>query len=103
MSEDQKIECVTHGSAFQTFVCNHLADSPAQTWYSNAPSAENEWPDSWCSECHELYLRENEWNDSNEGGLNVKLLCHRCYGAIRALGDCVTIPDGERTSSDSST
>jgi hypothetical protein len=29
-------------------------------------------------------LKEGEWNERNEGCLNVTLLCHRCYEHARS-------------------
>jgi hypothetical protein len=95
MGEAEKVGCAQHGDAFETFICEHLAEDPAQTWYSNEPRPGNEWPDSWCSRCHVAYLRENEWNEENEGELRITLLCHRCYEAQRALGNCVLLPESE--------
>ena len=95
MTEIEEVKCCLHGKAYQTFVCKHLVGNPAQTWYSTAPNPENEWPDSWCSVCHVAYLREGQWNEKNECGLDVKLLCHHCYEDKRALGGWVEVPEGE--------
>jgi hypothetical protein len=91
MDDAKEIDCADHGKAVMTFVCGHLAEDPQQTWYSLAPDSENQWPDDWCSGCHISYLRENEWNEKNEDGLNVKLLCHHCYEAQRASGQSVYV------------
>jgi hypothetical protein len=87
MSEQDPIECDTHGTAFQTFVCRHLLEGTNRDWYSADPDAENSWPDSWCGICHEHYEREGEWNEKSELsanlGNNLKLLCHLCYDSKR--------------------
>jgi hypothetical protein len=84
-SEQRKtIECEMHGPAFQAFICTHLATDPKQIWYSSNASEEDQWPDAWCSLCHEAFQREGEWNDKNENGLAIKLFCHRCYESHRA-------------------
>jgi hypothetical protein len=31
-----------------------------------------------------VYQEEGEWNANNEGCVNIKLLCHRCYESLRA-------------------
>ena len=97
MATSSRFECDQHGKAFETYLCDHLAENPSQTWYSTAPKAENKWPDAWCSVCHVAYLRENQWNENNEGEIKAKLLCHKCYEAHRALGNCVDVPDYEVT------
>ena len=91
MANTEEIDCDLHGKAFETFICQHLMENAVQTWYSIAPDSENRWPDAWCSVCHSAYLRENEWNDKNEGEIKVKLACHRCYEAHRALGTSVYV------------
>jgi|SRR6185437_3963301 len=95
MSDPKRVDCETHGSAFQTYVCEHLVRNPVQNWFSSAPSIDNQWPDSWCSICHEAYIREGQWNKKNEGSLNIKLLCHQCYEAHRSRGSCIDVPDYE--------
>ena len=89
----ERIECSEHGSAFTTFVCEHLLVNPKQTWYSCSPTDEDLWPDSWCELCHELFRPEGEWNDKNSTGLKAKLLCHRCYESQRSQGEWISVPD----------
>lgn len=86
------IECDTHGPAFQTLICEHLAANPQQAWYSSKPDEQDQWPDSWCSICHEAYQQHGEWNDVNEAVLTLKLFCHRCYEFHRAQGTAVDVP-----------
>ena len=82
--EKRNMQCETHGPAFMTFICQHLAEDPRQTWHSHQPSEGNEWPDTWCDLCHLAFLHEGEWRDNNEKGLSVKLFCHRCYESHRS-------------------
>lgn len=100
MSDAARIQCGRHGDAFQTFLCNHLAEDPAQTWYSTPPGPDDQWPDSWCSLCHVAFLREGRWNDKSEAELDVKLLCHHCYETHRAMGECVLIQTTRLQTSD---
>ncbi len=93
--QNKKIECETHGTAFMTFICEHLALDPRQIWYSHAPAKDNQWPDSWCSICHQAYMSEGQWNDKNEEELKIRLFCHRCYESHRAQGKFVEIPEEE--------
>jgi hypothetical protein len=94
---DRSVECETHGSAFQTFIRVHLAADPRQVWYSSRANEQDRWPDSWCSICHEAFQQQGEWNDKNENGLTIKLLCHRCYESRRAQGTHVEVPDESGT------
>lgn len=89
---EPKIECRVHGAAFETYICEHLAANPSQTWYSSAPTEQDQWPDAWCSTCHQAYLTQGEWNDKNEGVLKVRLFCDRCYNQHRALGAWIEVP-----------
>jgi hypothetical protein len=87
------IECDAHGSAFETYICEHLAANPIQTWFSSARTEADPWPDAWCSICHDAYQREGLWNEKNEAHLRIKLFCHLCYEAHRMLGDHIEVPD----------
>lgn len=79
----REIDCGDHGSGFETFVCAHLADAPAQQWYSAEPSEDNRWPDAWCGSCQEVFERDGEWTDGNSAALDIQLLCHHCYERLR--------------------
>jgi hypothetical protein len=84
MANDRpSIQCETHGTAFQTFVCRHLVDKPKQNWFSAERTESNQWPDAWCADCNVLYKREGEWNDRNSEGLKVALVCNICYEHLR--------------------
>lgn len=41
MSDSEHVQCSVHGDAYQTFIGKHLAEHPAQTWYSMAPDPQN--------------------------------------------------------------
>ncbi len=86
----RKIECDTHGSAFTTYVCEHLVANPAQEWFSREPDDTNQWPDAWCAICDGYFQEEGEWNEKNESKLSVKLLCHHCYEGKRSLETSIT-------------
>jgi hypothetical protein len=80
----QQIECGTHGTGYETFVCEHLIATPAQTWFSDDPSESSQWPDAWCAVCNAFFLEQNEWNDKNQSKMKIKLLCHNCYETLRS-------------------
>jgi hypothetical protein len=80
----REIKCNRHGTAYATYVCEHLVEDPGQTWFSEEPDAENPWPDSWCAVCDAYFQEHGEWIEENEKNLKIQLLCHRCYEMFRA-------------------
>jgi hypothetical protein len=92
--DDTQISCEEHGSATCTYVCSHLIQNPVQRWHADYPTADNRWPDAWCDRCNVAFLREGEWNESNETATDIKLLCHQCYE--RALARSVDRLSGAR-------
>lgn len=78
-----QIECASHGQAFSTYICEHLAANPCQEWFSRDPEESNPWPDAWCKQCDIEFQEQGEWNERNEGKVKIKILCHNCYEAAR--------------------
>lgn len=83
-TREKKIDCSTHGSGSQTFVCEHLVANPQQQWFSQEPTEANPWPDSWCTECNISFEQQGAWNEHNEKALKIKLVCHFCYQNLRS-------------------
>jgi hypothetical protein len=80
----RKLDCPTHGSGLETFVCEHLVSNPAQEWFSEEQDGDDHrWPDAWCAACDVFFREEGEWNTNNEGKTRIKLLCHHCYEKLR--------------------
>lgn len=80
MNDDSnEVSCSVHGKASVTFVCSHLAANPLQRWHCDYPTEDSPWPDAWCDQCNEAYLRDGEWTEENSGCLDLKILCHQCY------------------------
>ena len=79
-----EFQCDTHGPAEATYLCAHLLEQPVQTWYCAAPCADQPHPDAWCAACERLFQQEGEWNERNEGGLDIRAVCHHCYEDARA-------------------
>jgi hypothetical protein len=84
MKATQRIDCNTHGPAFKTYVCEHLAENPQQEWFSREPEEDNPWPDSWCSHCDAKFMSEGGWNGENH--CPIVLLCNHCYELKRSQG-----------------
>ncbi len=78
------IKCGDHNEGFPTFICEHLASTPEQEWFSNPPCDEDPWPDAWCSPCEVLFQEYGEWNDTNSAKRKIKMVCHHCYESLRA-------------------
>jgi hypothetical protein len=83
MSEE-KFHCTTHGEANEAYVCEHLVKASGLSWCSRRPDKESPWPDAWCGKCHVAYEREGEWNEASEVGVNIEIICHRCYERTKA-------------------
>ncbi|WP_293368609.1 hypothetical protein [Nevskia sp.] len=84
MNGIDKMQCAIHGSAFESYICDHLYDNAAQHWYSREPTADNPWPDAWCGLCDVEFLKAGEWNDQNSSITQIKLICSGCYERRRA-------------------
>ena len=79
-----ELHCDTHGPSVSAYLCAHLLLQPVQTWHCNPPTAEEPCPDAWCDACERLFLQEGEWNEKNEGQVNIRLVCQHCYQDARA-------------------
>ena len=86
--EDNFIECDEHGRGFCTYVCGHLVRGENRNWYSSEPIDDDEWPCAWCSECHQHFAAEGEWNEKSEAAADIAnvvlIVCHECYEEIRS-------------------
>ena len=84
MTNLETVQCSTHGASRPAFVCDHLAENPAQRWFGDYPSADNPWPDAWCGRCNAEFIKQGEWNDKNENLGDITLLCASCYEGAKA-------------------
>jgi hypothetical protein len=90
-TDSETLHCSTHGESQTTYVCEHLAENAAQRWHCDYPSQDKPWPDAWCTCCNAEFLKQGEWNEKNEGVVNIKLLCSSCYE--RRKGESITCMD----------
>ncbi len=79
-----KLHCTTHGEANEAYVCEHLVKASGLSWHSRPPDEESPWPDAWCGDCHNVFAREGEWNETTEGEVRIKLICSLCYVHTKA-------------------
>lgn len=84
MSEHDTIVCDTHGTAKQTYVCQHVASGLINHqrvgFFWSTYSPDNPHPDAWCYEC-EARVRKTggEWEGEALEHLQPKIMCHNCY------------------------
>jgi len=83
-SATRRIVCGSHGTGYETFVCEHLLSNPKQPWISDEASEQNRWPDAWCADCEKLFQEQGEWNSQNEPKTSIRLICHYCYESLRS-------------------
>ncbi len=76
---EQNVECPVHGTTDGAYICTHLMNDPLQPWFCDYPSEDNPWPDAWCGACEQVFQTEGEWNENNEDGAEIRLVCSRCY------------------------
>ena len=79
-----RIQCSQHMGGFATFICEHLAATPEQVWFSNPPEEDDKWPDAWCGACEALFLEYGEWNELNQSKREIVAICHHCYEELRS-------------------
>ena len=85
MSEDiNTVECDTHGSQQETFVCQHtvrgLQSKERVGFFWTADDPENPRPDAWCSECEaRVSAAGGDWVCEAGKQLGAKILCGACY------------------------
>jgi hypothetical protein len=87
------VQCGTHGENLPAYVCSHLLeglharDIRSIGFHEAEPDLDD--PDScgWCRACEEMRVAENGWNDRSEGFAGIRLICSRCFDAIRELAN----------------
>ena len=93
---NDKVECVTHGESYQTFVCTHLLGEGVGLGFNCAyPSEGNLFPDAWCDDCELIRAAHGGWNEQSEKLVKISLLCSGCYerARIRNTHPSVTFND----------
>lgn len=89
MSEFGKVECQTHGSQDEAFVCQHIVGSlhtgvPVGFHWPGGSTELH--PDAWCSACESARIEAGgEWTEEVVQQLNIKLLCCACYEHAKAI------------------
>jgi hypothetical protein len=91
MKARDKVNCSEDSWGYESFVCRHLFENPAQEWFSREPTKSNPWPDAWCSSCDAIFVRDGEWNDDNSACTEIRLICHHCYERRRALDPTASV------------
>jgi hypothetical protein len=79
-----KVECAEDGEGYESYVCRHLLENPAQVWHSRDATPDNPCPDAWCAKCDKVFMRDGEWTDENSSCTQIQLICNFCYARRRA-------------------
>ena len=87
---ERLIECATHGSAPQAYVCGHsllsLRDGSPRglLWTVDEDGHFN----GYCNECDDhLEANGGEWNETTEAFADLKVVCEVCFRRLAALND----------------
>jgi hypothetical protein len=81
MSDQDIIECDTHGTSTATYICKHLVQGE-NLGFNIGFDPENPfdlYPDAWCDECDKILDEEGEWNERSESFADIKIVCTQCY------------------------
>jgi hypothetical protein len=78
----RKVYCAEHGETDASFVCQHLiGGSTGRGFYT--PDVESDTAMAWCGECDCVRERCGGWNDESEAFVSGKVVCAKCFEAIR--------------------
>jgi len=83
MTSAKQVECSTHGSGSEAFLCRHLVESSGLDFHRDEPNDEYLYPDAWCHDCEMALRRVGGWDKVD--WLNappIALVCGHCYDII---------------------
>jgi hypothetical protein len=89
--KDKYIECSNHEYRRVAFVCKHLdfknkvGFHEAFETFEDMELLEDDDFQAWCNECETVRQQEGEWNDKSEAFAQIKLVCEKCYFAMKKL------------------
>lgn len=84
--KEDTVECPTHGTASEAWVCQHLVGASEKLGFNvgyDVDDPDDYYPDAWCDECEKALETEGEWNETSQAFANIKLVCSGCYQDIR--------------------
>jgi hypothetical protein len=93
-SPSGSIACRTHGDAYATSVCRHLARDPKQRWFGGYPTNKDPWPAAWCESCNRRRSRQGRRAKADRS--EVVTLCHCCYEDARSTGSTYLSADARK-------
>jgi hypothetical protein len=82
------VNCKTHGTQPQTFVCQHIvagliAKERVGFWWTQH-DPDNPRPDAWCRECEGRVSKTGgEWEGEALEQLRPQILCGACYDSAK--------------------
>lgn len=89
--KDRYVQCGLHEYRRRAFVCKHLNHETkvgfeeAFETFEDMELSEDDDLQAWCNECEAVRQREGEWNDKSEAFAKIKLVCEKCYFAMKEL------------------
>ncbi len=84
-TQDNTVECATHGTTTATYVCNHLLSGHNKGFHCGYDENEpdEKWPDAWCHDCQQLLEQHGQWNETAASTANIQIICSSCYEDVR--------------------
>ncbi|WP_321397761.1 DUF6882 domain-containing protein [Emcibacter sp.] len=85
-NQKNTIECPTHGTTSETWVCQHLVGGARKLGFNvgyGLDDPDEYYPDAWCDECEKMLEAEGEWTEKAEAFADIKIVCAGCYLDIR--------------------
>jgi hypothetical protein len=92
----KEVQCETHGTGWETFVCVHLANDAVGIGFNREDSSDDiQFPDAWCDDCELIRAAHGGWNEESEKLVETSLLCSGCYerARIRNTRASITLDD----------
>ncbi len=89
--KDRYIQCGLHEYRRRAFVCKHLnletkvGFQEAFETFEDMKLSEDDDFQAWCTECEAVRQQEGEWNERSEAFAEIKLVCEKCYFAMKEL------------------
>ena len=87
--KQMKVDCGIHGFRRSAFVCQHLNLEKSKGFeeaFETSKGMELENDDdfaAWCSECEEIRIKNDGWNENSEKFAKIKLVCEECYFELK--------------------
>ena len=85
MSDDNTVECDTHGKRTVTVVCGHLIRPTDSVLGFVENSSDPDDLQAWCSACETMFVREQEMTPAFLAFNDMCIVCDACYAQLKRL------------------